>query len=357
MSKLIAMKAVYCYFLPEVRPLLKMVESRLPDSMWLVTTPVQEVKQSLKYLFNPPLEIPATLDGYVNLDEIHVPIIDRIQAAYSGVVPGLDDFRYRYPTSGSSEGLFHILSKYRSRGLESINLLSGEYEGYSAYASHMGIRTNWIDPEQTNLQKMKPGVWFISNPSARDGNIIPERFIKELCDADHKVVLDLAYVGATKPHTFDTGHPNIDGVVISFSKPYGVFRFRIGGFAFTRDETPSLYGNKWFKDTVRLLQALQLAEAIGPCAIYPKYQPIQHEIINQLNKEFGIRLRSSDSFLLGHIPCKSAQKLSPEKLEMIAEFKRGNTYRLCLTPYFEMKERMPSNQEPSPFSWFLDGGF
>jgi len=339
MSKLIAMKAVYCYFLPEVRPLLKMVESRIPDSMWLVTTPAEEVRQSLESLFTPALEIPATPDGCVNIDEIHVPIIERIQNAYSGIVPGLAGFRHRYPTSGSSEGLFHILARYRSNGLESINLLSGEYEGYSAYASHMGMRTHWVDPEQTNLRKMKPGVWFISNPSARDGNILPDEILHDLCDAGHKVVLDLAYVGATNPHVFDTNHPNIDGVVMSFSKPYGVFRFRIGGFAFTRDETPSLYGNKWFKDTVRMLQALKLAESIGPCAIYPKHQPAQQEIINQLNDEFRLGIRPSDSFLLGHILDEDAQGLPPDKLAMISGYKRGNGYRLCLTPYFEMRER------------------
>lgn len=340
MSQLKAMKAVYCYFLPEVRHLLHEVEVKLPDNMWLVTTPAEDVKKSLESLFNPPLEVPATNEGYVDLDEIHVPVIERILASYSDVVPGLGKFNYKYPTAGSSEGLFHLLAKFRANGTEEINLLSGEYEGYAEYADTLGMKANWIDPDKTDMRKLKPGVWFISNPSARDGNIIPNDFIKNLCDLDHKVALDLAYVGATADYEFDVGHENITAVTMSFSKPYGVFRFRIGGFTFTRDETRSLYGNKWFKDTLRLMQALKLAEEIGPHAIYSKYQPIQSEIIGQLNEEFGLGLRASDSFLLAHLKAEDAAKLNKKQLQMIAPYQRGEGYRFCLTPYFEIKEKM-----------------
>jgi hypothetical protein len=335
-----AMKAVYCYFLPEVRPLLHEVEAALPDDMWFVTTPAAEVRKNLETLFNPPLELPETKDGNIDLDEIHVPVIERILAAYSDTIANLDDFDFRYPTSGSSEGLFHLLAKYSARGVKSINLLQGEYEGYAAYAEHLGMNVNWINPDKTDIKKLHPGLWFISNPSARDGNIIPNEVIMELCDLDHKVVLDFAYVGATADYNFEINHSNIDAVVMSFSKPYGVFRFRIGGFAFTRDETPSLYGNKWFKDTLRLMQALKLAEAIGPSAIYERYLPLQTEIVGELNEVFGLGLRVSDSFLLAHLKTEDIARLDGQQLDMIAPYQRGTMYRFCLTPYFEIKEKM-----------------
>jgi len=339
MSNLKAMKAVYCYFLPEVRSLLHEVEAALPDDMWLVTTPAANVRKKLEDLFDPPLDIPATSEGNINLDELHVPIIERILAVYSDTITNLGGFNFRYPTSGSSEGLFHLLAKYSARGIKTINLLQGEYEGYAAYADHLGMDVNWINPEKTDIKKLEPGLWFISNPSARDGNIIPNESIREICDLGHKVALDFAYVGATADYNFEINHSNIDAVVMSFSKPYGVFRFRIGGFAFTRDETPSLYGNKWFKDSLRLMQALKLAEEIGPHTIYERYRPVQSKIIGQLNDEFGLGLRPSDSFLLAHLKAEDVANLSGVQLDMIAPYQRGTGYRFCLTPYFEMREK------------------
>jgi hypothetical protein len=339
-QRLDAMKAVYCYFLPETRPLLKEVEMALPDDMWFVSTKADDVEKSIETLFDPPLNIPATEDGRVNIDEIHVPIIERIVNAYDGVISGLDGFAKRYPTSGSSEGIFHLLTQYKIKGTEEINLLESEYEGYSAYASHLGMKVNWVNPDKEDISKVKPGLWFISNPSARDGNIIPNEFINELCENNHKVVLDFAYVGATKKYNFDVSHPNIEAVAMSFSKPYGVFRFRIGGFTFAKEEVQSLFGNKWFKDTTRLMQSLKLAEEIGPENIYPKYRPVQEEIITELNSEYGLGLKASDSFLLAHLKEEDTVNFTKDQMELIAPFKRGPNYRLCLTPYFEAKENM-----------------
>ncbi len=344
MTELKAMKAVYCYFFPEVRPLLREVPHAIPGSMYLVTTPAEEVYKSLEQLFSPPLEIPATPEGYVNMDEIHVPITKRIVSAYLPLVPNLGDFKYNYPTSGSSEGIREVLKKIQTDGTKAINVLDGEYEGYSEYAKAYGIGVNSIEPDETDLRKLQSGVWFISNPSARDGNIIPNDLIRNLCDAGHRVVLDLAYVGATRPYEFDVSHENIPAVVMSFSKPYGVFRFRAGGFAFSRDEIPALYGNKWFKDTERLFDALKIAENLGPrkdgsTPLFEKYRNVQEEIVKELNKEFGLGMRLSDSFLLGHLTREDAEKLSHEQLELVKPFRRGSGYRFCLTPYFEERER------------------
>ncbi|MCK5452470.1 MAG: aminotransferase class I/II-fold pyridoxal phosphate-dependent enzyme, partial [Candidatus Aenigmarchaeota archaeon] len=252
-----AMKAVYCYYFPEVRPIIHEVDAVVQDDMYLVTTPADKVRKDLELLFDPSLDVPANTYGNVDLDEIHVPIIERIVDVYSGLVPALGDFGYSYPTSGSSEGIFHALTKLKVEGVDCINVLKGEYEGYSAQAGNLKMEFNEVDLNETDISEVEPGYWFISNPSARDGNIIPNEFITELCELGNKVFLDLAYAGSTRPCVFDVSHENVVGAFMSFSKPYGVFRKRIGGFAFSRDEMPTLFGNKWFKDTDRLFAALK----------------------------------------------------------------------------------------------------
>ncbi len=97
-----------------------------------------------------------------------------------------------------------------------------------------------------------------------------------------------------------------------------------------------MYGNRWFKDTVRLFQALKLAETIGPRGLYDKYREWQKAIIRDLYIEFGVDLQDSDVLLIANLPGKKANDRQRKLLE---DFKRADNYRLCLTPYFEMLEQ------------------
>jgi len=329
-----AMKAVYSYFFPEVRSVLRYTQ--LPDALFLVNSRAATVRKRMDELFSPPLEIPETRDGRIDLDELHLPVIKRVTKAYSAVVPQLGNFKYAYPTSGSSEGLFHLLAWLKTQGATAINVLKGEYEGYAAQAKNLGLTVFERTLEDT--ENCEPGYWFISNPSARDGNILPNKVINELCERGNKVILDLAYVGTTRSYPFNVKHKNIIAAVTSFSKPYGVFRFRIGGFVFARKEIPTLYGNKWFKDITRLLQALALAEQIGPRKLYEKYAPIQKAIADDINDKLDLGLKQSDVLLIANLSEDDAKKLSGAKRKLIEPFKRGTAYRFCLTPYFEKIE-------------------
>lgn len=339
MIELKAMKAVYCYYFPEIRGILRNICNTLPDSMFLVSTPAHEVNKTLEGLFDPPLLVTTTATGCIDLDEIHQPIIDRILKVYEPVVPGLNEFGYRYPTAGSNEGIFHILVNCLEQNIRKINVLEGDYEGYAAHARNIGIDVNIINPDIQNIASLEPGYWFISNPSARDGNIIDYQFLQQLCESGHKLVIDLAYVGATQLHQFDCHHHNIIAVVMSMSKPYGVFRFRLGGFTFSRYEIPTLYGNKWFKDIVRLFQALKIAETIGPNYMYKRYSSVQGKIINEINHTCGLAIKASDSFLLAYLREKDALDLTKTQMQLIEPFKRARDYRFCLTPYFEEHEK------------------
>ncbi|MFH1182293.1 MAG: aminotransferase class I/II-fold pyridoxal phosphate-dependent enzyme [Candidatus Woesearchaeota archaeon] len=337
MKKLEAMKAVYCYFFPEVRQIVHDTESGIDNTIFNVTTPASNVSRNLESILKKSLDVPSTPEGYVNVDAIHIPIIRRLVEAYSPVVHGLKEFKHSYPTSGSSEGLFHLLAKLKADGVKAINVLNGEYEGYGIQAENLGMKVNVIDPETESIDNLVPGYWFVSNPSARDGNVLPNDFISHLCDLGNKVIVDLAYVGSTSQRKFDISNKNIPAVVLSLSKPFGLFRYRIG-FTFSREEVPSLIGNKWFKDTIRLLQGLKVVEEFGMAGLYNRYRQTQESIVAGINKEFGIGMRTSDVLLLGHLEKDDAAKLSQEQLSIITDFKRGDGYRFCLTPYFEKLE-------------------
>jgi len=335
-KKLKAMKAVYTYFFPEVRELIRL-PSTLSERMFLTSTPIDEAQSIVDTLgFKKTLQVPQTLEGKVDLDAIHEPVIDRVVRSYETTIPGLAQFRSRYPTSGSSEGIFHVLAELKAKGTDQIYVFQGEYEGYKEYGKALGIETIDVDP-RAPAEKLDPGVWFISNPSARDGNIIPNEKIMDLCNKGHKVMLDLAYVGSTRQHQFDVNHENIPAAFLSFSKPYGIFRFRMG-FTFSRKPIDSLYANKWFKDVERLIAAAKIAEDIGPNGLHQKYQPIQEKIIASINSQHGLIMRPSDALLLGYMTDEDTALLGTAQQQLIAPYKRGNGYRFCLTPYYEEVE-------------------
>jgi len=342
-ERLNALKTVRCYFFPEVVPIVNAVETTLskPEArnLLLTQTPVAEAREIIKPLnFNPELEVPATQEGKVDLDMIHEPILDRVVDAYSQAAPGLREYRWRYPTMGSSEGIFHLLSKLKREGVNEIFVPGGEYEGYQEYGKSIGIATTEIDLENTDPKNIKPGVWFISNPSARNGNIIPNAVINSYCEAGHKVILDLAYIGSTEDYIFDVSHPNIQTVLLSWSKPYGLFWFRIGA-TFSRTPIDSLYASKWFKDIRRILLGLKVAEEIGPHKLHPVYKSLHKKIITQINTDTGLEMRKSNALLLGYLTEEDVAKLNPEQKAMIQKYARGKGYRFCIEPYYEMAEK------------------
>ena len=329
------MKAVYSYYFPESRDVIS--DLSLPEEIFLTQTPSESANQALERLhFKKGFRLPRNEHGNVDLDSMHESVIDAILEEYKDIIPGLSDFRYRYPTSGSSEGIFHYLSYLKNRGVNRIRVLSGEYEGYREYGKTLGIETEEF-PDFEGVSTAGD-FWFISNPSARNGNIIDEEEILSVAQRGANIALDLAYVGSTEEHVFDVSNPNIKSVFLSFSKPYGLFRFRIG-FTFSRDEVPSLYANRWFKSIPALLIALKVAQEIGPKKLAEKYKPIQKQIVDDINRQTGLNMSPSDVLLLGNMTADDAGNLEDKSRELIEQFRRDRNYRFCLTPYFERKEK------------------
>lgn len=307
------MKAVYSYYFPEIRKVVDAVNAAetYPHEMFLTSSPIV-------------------------LDDFHEPVIEKMLRFYAELVPDLKKFQHFYPTSGSSEGIREYLSQLAFQGVKEIYTLKGEYEGYRETAKTRGIETKEMTIDE--LLQAPPGHLMLSNPSARDGNIIPNETVRAICDAGHKVFYDFAYLGATQRYEFDVSHPNIVAGCVSLSKPLGLFRYRIG-FTFGIDAIPALYANKWFKSIPALMIAERIFDTMNVQQLYDKYKHWQTEILARLNNELNLGLSACDAILLAKLSEKDAEKLTPEQKKMIAPFKRGEGYRFCLTPYFEDLEK------------------
>ncbi len=336
MNEFDPMKAVYSYYFPETRAVVDSL-ALTPHDIFLTQTNIAQANEAIsQYGFKNGFEIPKTPAGNVDLDMIHEPIIEAIIDEYKDVVPNLSEYPFRYPTSGSSEGIFHYLSFLRSQNITTINTFPGEYEGYREYGIGIGINTVEVPIEKSAESRNE--FWFISNPNARNGNIIDNATINSIAEAGNDIALDLAYVGNTNPQEFDVSNPRVKAVFMSFSKPYGLFRFRIG-FTFTREPIPTLYANKWFKSVPSLLLALKVAQDIGPKLLPEKYKAVQAEIVAEINDQTGLNITPSDAFLLAHMPLSDSMRLNNDQKNLIEQFQRADNYRFCLTPYFERKEK------------------
>jgi len=306
-----AITTVYSYYLPEIRDLITRLTRDYPHEVFLRS-------------ISP------------GLDDFHHAVTEKLIAAHEHDVPQLQRLAYRYPTAGSEEAIREFLTLLQSSGTKQIYFWKGDYEGYREVARTRNLGVVEVD-YQTDPATLPPGHWFLSNPSARDGMIVPNERILSICEAGHKVFYDLSYLCATQPAVFDLSHPNIAVAAISFSKPFGLFYYRIG-FTFSRDPIPTLYANKWFKNIYGLLIAEKLLDEIDQNCLTRKYKTVQAEIVRQINKEFQFELSASDAFLLARMPADNGSRLPNEQQELISKFRRGDWYRFCLTPYFEEYE-------------------
>jgi hypothetical protein len=252
-------------------------------------------------------------------------------------------WRHTYPTAGASEGLRQLINDYGQKARHDkfepcIHVFDGEYEGFSAYAAAANIRV--VRHDRNMWRDLVTAIGpndqvYISQPSAIDGNIWEEfdEFTSSLSreQPTAKVILDLTYVGsvARKFH-INADHDNIPAVVFSLSKPFGVYYHRIGGLL-SRDEMPSLIGNKWFKN----IQAIRSGTAIlsrssDPWELPCKYQPYRDAAIAAISRRIDINLEPSDVLLFATAPSDMAQTAATKSL--IRGSLSQKFVRVCITP-------------------------
>ncbi len=299
-----AIKSVYSFYFPEVRQIIDESAKTYPHDVLLKSV-------------------------FPGLDNFHLPLIDTFVNTSHQYQQGLVDFKYKYFSNGSSEAIFHLLIDTIKEKLP-IYVLKGEYEGYREYAKNLGVSVIELEPDLSLIKNLPFGRFFISNPSARNGNLIDNQFVINICELGHQVVIDLAYLGMTRPYQIDLTHKNIIAVVASLSKPYGLFYSRIG-FSFCRKPLPTLYPNIWFKNIFSIHIALKILKNIKFGSLRQKYLSWQQQAITTISLENHIDVNQSDVFLLANLSITKTNKLS---LVNLADFRRGEYYRFCLTPYF-----------------------
>jgi hypothetical protein len=255
-------------------------------------------------------------------------------------------FRWRYPTAGGSEALFHVIAAYGNRARRErfdpqVHVFAGEYEGYKAYAEACGItvvehaRANW---DAIGRSIPATALFCLSQPSAIDGNVWPQAnaFLASLAaNTDQpRVLLDVTYVGAIAEQPvarIAADGPAVQAVVFSLSKPFGVYYDRIGG-VLCRDSMPSLLGNQWFKNLTSLQLGSTLLERHDVFDLPRRYRGAQREAAAQVGRHLGLTLYPTDVCVLALADPKATG--DPE----LAAFLRrpagdpAASLRLCLTP-------------------------
>ena len=211
----------------------------------------------------------------------------------------LTKFNYFYLTNGITDGLNYYSSQNHSAKFK---ILPGDY----AYL-------NLFHQNQTEE------IFYISNPSAIDGNYIDDSTFKKLCSENPRVILDCAYLGTAKNKKIEM-HENIEAVFLGLSKTLGIPDTRIG-FIFSKKKINLLdgiiYGNSYFNMT-SCLTSIRLLKEFEFGYIYKKYKSQQEAICNEYN------IVPSDV-------CIFATSTDPQ----YNSFKRGTTNRICITEKME----------------------
>lgn len=252
-------------------------------------------------------------------------------------------FPYSYPTAGASEGIVKLMAEYGARERAAgrapqIHIFEGEYEGFPAFADSLEIdiirhaRSDW---EEVAAGKIPAHAQFwISQPSAIDGTVWPHfaAFAGALQEAqpEAELVPDLTYVGSVaRDYAIALETPNIASFVFSHSKPFGGYYHRVGG-VFAKEERPSLFGNRWFKNLLSLAWGTEMMKRHDVFDLPRKYRSVQEDAARRVGDAFGITLEACDVNLLASAPWRDDM---PGVLRSVG---RGcddeKVVRLCVTP-------------------------
>lgn len=299
------------YPFPEVRALLNSL--LLPQEFFMHLTPdeVTRMLQDNKFDFDPVIQF-DTKKGYVDRDRMHVPVLDRIyDLHHKDQLPGLSTYKHRYATQGSTQAIRVLMPEWKAKGEmtelavigENGREIGDEYMGYQAVADSFNIPVLRVPTLAEAGEPVKGRVWFISNPSALDGNWLNDEALQAFIAAGHEVVLDLAYGGlAIDPHVLDVSAPNIRAVLTSPSKIFGVFWQRYMGVAYTREKVSSLeWDAVMFKEIPTLLATLILYKTFKPNELPRKYQQRQLDACAAIARLLGMSTEAivpSDTLLM-----------------------------------------------------------
>lgn len=271
--------------------------------------------------------------------EMHTPFLDRWRS-WSNAGVRKRAFPFAYPAAGGTEALDIVMRRY-----ETIHVFKGDYEGYGQLAH--AARQSLIEHQRRVEAPARrvPGekdAFIASYPSSIDGQPWSEleNWLEFMRSKHPKtdVILDLAYLGCTKtPIALELyRHSNVEAVVFSFSKPFGLASDRIGG-VFCRHMNERLEYNRYFKNLPGIILGNKLMETYEPTYIPERYAKLQ-EIALQAAISAGEVPESavcSDVILLAR--ADTGQK----------EFERASgQFRFCLTKAMDKLHHSPAPHPP-----------
>jgi histidinol-phosphate/aromatic aminotransferase/cobyric acid decarboxylase-like protein len=328
----------------------------------LVSPLVEEVKRELYS--------DANMETYLDMfrqpwtgkqDAYHEEFFD-LWHQWSAPVVDLDRsvFPFYYPTAGASEAIRQIIFDLAAKNPRAtIHAFAGEYEGYRAMAEAAGLKFvehgrdgldhGWMTRFGSRYNRVagmmkKNDIFFVSQPSAIDGNVWQDfnEFVSKM--PANSVVADLTYVGAVSWEAlrgqgkFQLNQPAIRNIVFSLSKPFGVYYDRIGG-VFSRTEDLGLFGNRWFKNLTSLAVAKKLLTRFGVFDLPIRFGQAQNAMVMRVRNELGLDVFASDVFILANGESDSDDELVDylrrgglkEPVHSNKPLPRGGV-RVCLSP-------------------------
>lgn len=273
-------------------------------------------------------------------DQYHEDFFDEWHR-WSKPVVDLDraNFPFYYPCNGASEPIRHLIYKWAAgcSPQRPIHVFEGEYEGYKAIAEAARIgcvehkRDQWSGIlKQVGRDAFNHDLFFISAPSAIDGNVWADfnAFLDYM--PENSVVVDCTYVGAVPKNKvgprFNLNAPSVKAVIFSLSKPFGVYYDRIGGI-FMKNEDGGLFGNKWFKNLTSLKLGTTLLKRHDVFEMPDFYGKKQRRAVERVSAALGIPLVPSDVFILA-----TANPNEASDSVMADYLLRAGKLRLCVTP-------------------------
>lgn len=240
-------------------------------------------------------------------------------------------YPFQYPCAGSSEAIRQLIfDNAVVSNARAIHVFEGEYEGYKAMAE--AARANFIVHKRDEWREVrakiaKGDLFFISAPSAIDGNVWPmlNQFLNMM--PIESVVLDLTYVGLTTTafEKINANASSIFAATFSLSKPFGVYYERVGG-VFCRKESLSLFGNRWFKNLTSLTFGSAILDRFKD-PIRPELSELQTSLAaERVSEAIGVEFKPSDVGILMYAP----EPHIPTPLQRYLS--RAGTLRVCITP-------------------------
>lgn len=291
-----------------------------------------------------------SMDGGIDPLELTRQVTKRLIEIENTLLPGLSEFKYRFATnSGATDGINEVMvGLLAENAITKVGIIKGDYKGYIGAASAKGIEIQNVGSLEEVGEPEDGVVWFVSNPSAINGNLHDSEVWEEFLDAGHKVVVDAAYIDLTlEGNSVDVSSPNIIAVITSPSKPFGLVLDKHPGFVYTREKHAGLHLQKKFNGVPRLLTIMEvrLQEEFGPHKIASLHRPAQLAICQDMSAVANGEVLPSDATLMAHATGILSQDFDSYRTVNFHE--RESDYTFRLTKELARRALLRSQEEQS----------